>query len=251
MALIKKQLFEKSKLLEEKKKLLLQKEHGKEKAEKEAEILRKQVEESKIKRVQLQKRIKEEGKDHLVEKKKLEKEQMQSKKREITVLDQLSRLQDAQRKNENVMRAKFEQKERESQYLKQLIVKQTNAKQMREQNKIGLCQSNNSFTSNTLSNNTTSSLQSSVSAPALSASRQMELEKWITKETEEELTRNNIKDELQNLIEKRSTSNIPEEVRKYTQDIGRLQGQLADLGMNIFLKYYFISLIILNLFYFK
>jgi hypothetical protein len=245
-------LLEKSKLLEEKKKLLLQKEHGKDKAEKEAEILRKQVEESKIKRVQLQKRMKEDGNHHLVEKKKLEKEHMQSKKREITVLDKLSRLQDAQRKNENVMRAKFEQKERESQYLKQLIVKQNNAKQMREQSKISLGQNNISTTSsNVLSNNNTSS-QSTISAPTLSASRQIELEKWITKETEEELTRNNMKDELQNLIEKRSSSNTPEEVRKYTQDIGRLQGQLADLGINNF-KVLFIIYIhhLLYVLYFK
>jgi hypothetical protein len=96
---IKKELLEKSKQLEAKLKELRSKEieyariyQEKERARKEAEVLRKELTEAMKKRVAIQKKLKEESEQHLQEKKRLQQLEMQSRKREFQAQEAVSKL---------------------------------------------------------------------------------------------------------------------------------------------------------------
>jgi hypothetical protein len=235
----KKELREKSKLLEEKLKQLRSKESEcskvcsqKETLVKELDVMRRTIGEHKLKRVELQKKMREEQSQHMRERMNLKQAEVQSKRREQIAHQSVSRLAGTLQNKEKVWRVQLEAKDRESKQLRELIDKQQSVKQVRA-------------TAAVPSDNTVAS--SSLSAGSLSLKAAMDLKLWVEKELDDQVLRSTTQEqlsketmlrsllakELQNACGESSSHNVKkleDELRSKTLAISTLNAALADLG---------------------
>ena len=235
----KKELREKSKLLEEKLKQLRSKESEcskvcsqKETLVKELDVMRRTISEHKLKRVELQKKMREEQSLHMRERMNLKQAEVQSKRREQIAHQSVSRLAGTMQNKEKVWRVQLEAKDRESKQLRELIDKQQSVKQVR-------------MTAAIPSDTTAAS--SSLSAGSLSLKAAMDLKLWVEKELDDQVLRSTTQEqlsketmlrsvlakELQNACGESSSHDVKkleDELRSKTLAISTLNATLADLG---------------------
>ena len=235
----KKELREKSKLLEEKLKQLRSKESEcskvcsqKETLVKELDVMRRTISEHKLKRVELQKKMREEQSLHMRERMNLKQAEVQSKRREQIAHQSVSRLAGTLQNKEKVWRVQLEAKDRESKQLRELIDKQQSVKQVK-------------MTAAVPSDTTAAS--SSLSAGSLSLKAAMDLKLWVEKELDDQVLRSTTQEqlsketmlrsllakELQNACGESSSHDVKkleDELRSKTLAISTLNATLADLG---------------------
>eukprot|EP01038_Epipyxis_sp_PR26KG_P007107 gene7107-9696_t len=268
----KKELKEKSKLLEEKMKLLRAKEAEfsriviqKDNLNKEVTDMRIVVVEYKKKRVEMQKQLREEVSIHRKEKAKLITIEQQSKKREQLAHQSLQRLEEKLINKEKVWKGHLLAKEQESIKLKELINKQQTVKNMNEHNpnnnsnKITHSSSNTNTKDNNYNNSNNNNNNNNISIE-----RQAELRVWVEKEVEDQCKKTRANEELSkemalrsratkevqelriqkknnhdNIIGMNNNNNIDrriksleEEMRKRTINIANLQNEIGLRGIN-------------------
>jgi hypothetical protein len=206
---LKLELKEKTRLLEEKLKILRQKEVDyrklnleKDRAAKEAMVLKASVEEAKRAKVALQRKMKEDAVNHQVEKKKLEHLQQQSKQRELQTQRNLAQLEEQLSKKENVWKSQLAAKERESQQLKELVGKQERARA--QKTALATAKSNINITASSTTSSDATATSTSVGAVPLLRANQ--LKGWCTTEVAKQRERNNLELLLQRDIQLRTTA---------------------------------------------
>jgi hypothetical protein len=206
---IKKELKEKSKMLEDKLKELRTKEseysrviQQKETLSKEADALRKDLETSVKKRGELLRKMKEEGSSHLAEKTRLQHAEVQSKRRELQAQHQLQELKNQFQSKERVLRGQLESKDRENKQLKELIDKQAKVKSMRAATQAGGANSNNNQAIAQASN----SNQVLGGMAEVGQSRMNELRLWLNQEIDSQANRALLHDEIQRQVRYHRTS---------------------------------------------
>lgn len=222
---VKKELREKSKVLEEKLKELKQKENEyvrvlqqKERLSKEAEVLHKELDESKKKRTELMRKMKEDGSCHLAEKQKLQHAEIQSRRRELQAQASLQGLKTEFDMKEKVLKGQLAARERESKQLKLLVEKQAKAKAYKESMKPLLLTAghhnnvNRSFANNNNNNQMGSSANGANNNNNNNAmlkfeipnTRMSDLRTWLVQETDAQSLRFILNDEIQRETELRS-----------------------------------------------
>ena len=218
---IKKELREKNKLLDDKLKELRSKEQEyarvlaqKDRAVKDAEVLRKEVEESKKRRAELQKKMADQGTQHNAERARLQQAEMQSKRREISAQTALQRLENELSSKERVWKEQLAAKERESKKMREIAEKQQKVKQHREQyapnkNKIPI----------------------KVNKPfeELSQYRVAELRDWVAAEVESQIVRNTAQEELKKELDLRAKASKQLQSMKQQKTLGAIGNALSQL----------------------
>jgi len=195
-------------------------------------VMRRTISEHKLKRVELQKKMREEQSLHMRERMNLKQAEVQSKRREQIAHQSVSRLAGTLQNKEKVWRVQLEAKDRESKQLRELIDKQQSVKQVR-------------MTAAVPSDTTATS--SSQSAGSLSLKAAMDLKLWVEKELDDQVLRSTTQEqlsketmlrsllakELQNACGESSSHDVKkleDELRSKTLAISTLNATLADLG---------------------
>jgi hypothetical protein len=150
-------------------------------ATKEAIQLKTIVDDAKRTRVALQKKLKEEGSQHLAEKRRLEHLEQQSRQRELQTQRNLMKVEEQLAKKEAVWKMQLAAKERESQQLRDLVGKQERARAQKA-----------------------SLAKSTGNSSIVPVHRAAQLEGWISKEVEYQRERSTLESQLQKDIDQRT-----------------------------------------------
>jgi hypothetical protein len=247
---IKQELKEKSKQLEEKVKMLKAKEVEynrvniqKEKMSKEVEVIKKECDEQKRRKVELQRKMRDENVHHQREKKELKQSEFQSQRREKQARKSIVRLEGTLTNRERVWKGQLEAKERETNRLRDLVQKQQNVKDM------------NRLTVSAKVDKGGLSAENSLVVEKISSERVAELRMITDNELLVQSELAAAKDELQTLLQQRGKAArevhslrserhemnsreidkklklLEEEVRKKSAQISILQGTISDLSL--------------------
>lgn len=266
---IQKELLEKTKALEAKLKQLRQKEveyariyQEKERAKKEADQLRGELTTALKKRVEAAKKLKEESDQHLVEKKKLQQAEMQSRRRELQAQNTVQKLNKDFANRERVLRGQLEEKEREVKRQKELILKQQKVKAIREAAPSKRFSGLGNVALGVAGKiDATGAVVGGNNEFSLTSQRATSLDMWLSQELAAQTKRNCLHDEIEGMMESRAKSSrklhalkaqrgaaeagncnsfgfsresevkqLEDEVRSKSISLAKHQGMLADLG---------------------
>ena len=212
----------------------------KDKAAKEAAVLRAEMEHAKRSRNLLQRRLKDEGQSHNAEKKRLEQQEMQSRQREQSAQRTLARIEEQLQKKERVWKAQLEEKDRENKQLRDLITRQESVAAHRKAFAHSGPHAQGSSSSLASADN---SMQSSSAFP-VPPHRAAELVDWIKVETERATLTTDVRvsTEARVALERRLTQvksvTRPDDVKvrqleamikQHNAAIARKQGRFAEL----------------------
>ena len=216
----------------------------KDKAAKEAAVLRAEMEHAKRSRNLLQRRLKDEGQSHNAEKKRLEQQELQSRHREQSAQRTLARIEEQLQKKERVWKAQLEEKDRENKQLRDLVARQESVAAHRK----AFAHSGPHAQGNSSSSASSQPSASADSAFPVPPHRAAELVDWIKTEAERATLTTDVRvsTEARVAVERRLTQvkTVPRPddikvrqleamVKQHNAAIARKQGRLAELAATV------------------